>query len=312
MFTPTTDYNQQLFAYLQTWQQLLEQWAALAAAIPFPTPPSAWPTVPFMPAGGQFMPPFMPPMPPVVPPTPTAPAPPMPPAPADYTQQLFRYLQAWRQYLEQMAGAGSGPPQAPTTQRPGAENRPADDNGKAGPPWPPSDDTGSKTIPRGDVSKGSNPPWPPPQSDIQPQSPGGSQVVSSDFGRATPLLNLPPTSGEYVTELRRPGSDLPGTFGSGPEETQLLNPPDYAFGYRGRPSAGTLPAGAVVYAAEPGASPHTSEAAAQLPAASPFSAVMDRVDLNALPQVEQRSLFSSPRAQTASERLGEAGQKPSP
>jgi hypothetical protein len=312
MFPPTTDYNQQLFAYLQTWRQLLEQWATMTAGLPFPTAPSVWPTAP---AGGQFMPPtapFMPPMPPFMPPTPTAPAPPMPPAPADYTQQLFSYLQAWRQYLEQMTGARPGSPQASTAQQPAAENRPANDNGKASPPRPPSDDTGSKSIPRSDVSKGSNPPWPPPQLDIQPESPGGSQVVSGDFGQATPLLNLPPTSGEYVSEFRRVGFDQPSPFGHGLEETRLLNPPDYAFGYRDRPGAAPFPAGAVVYTAEPEASRYTSEAPAQLPVNSPFSGVMERVDLNALPQVEQRSLFSSPGAQTASERLGEAGQKPSP
>ncbi|WP_237071999.1 hypothetical protein, partial [Mycobacterium avium] len=55
--------------------------------------------------------------PPAAPFTPPAAAPaPMPPAPApaDYTQQLFGYLQAWRQYLEQMAGASSGSAQQPT------------------------------------------------------------------------------------------------------------------------------------------------------------------------------------------------------
>ena len=111
MFPSTPDYNQHMFAYLHAWRQFLEQWAAMTAGFPFPTAPFAWPTVPFMPAGGQFMPPtapFMPPMPPFAPPTPAAPAPPAtlgPPAPADYTQQLFGYLQAWRQYLEQMADA---------------------------------------------------------------------------------------------------------------------------------------------------------------------------------------------------------------
>jgi len=280
MFTPTTDYNQQLFAYLQTWRQLLEQWAAMMAGLPFPTAPSVWPTVPFMPAGGQFMPPaapFMPPMPPLMPPTPTAPAPPMPPAPADYTQQLFSYLQAWRQYLEQMTGARPGSPQQPTTQPPTAQ--PASDGAKARPtpppdvPIPPGDDTGSEIR------------WPPP------------------------LVGIPPYN-EYVSEFRRPGSDQPS--GHGLEEPQLLNPPDYAFGYRDRPRPGTFPAGAVVYTAEPEASRYTSEAPAQLPVNSPFSAVMERVEPSASPQSAPRSLFSSPGAQTASARAEEAGQKPSP
>jgi hypothetical protein len=272
MFPPTPDYNVQMFAYLQAWRQFLEQWAAMMPS-PSPTVPFLWPTVPFMPAGGQFTPPtapLMPPMPPFMPPTPAAPAPPMPPAPADYTQQLFSYLQAWRQYLEQMTGA-SRSPQAPTAQQPSAGNRPADDSGK-----------------------GSNPPSPPPQLDIQPQSPGGSQVVSSDLGQAPPLVDLPPTSGEYRSEFKRPGFDQPSAFGHGPDETQLLNPPDYAFGYRDRTSAGAFPPGTAVYAAEPEASSETSEAAAQLPVASPFSAVMERVEPNASPQVEPKSLFRSP------------------
>src|ERR1700739_2982540 len=152
MFPRTPDYNQPMFAYLQAWRQFLEQWAAMTP-FPFATAAFMCPTVPFMPPGGQFMPPmagFMPPMPPFMPQTPTAPAPPLPPAPADYAQQLFGYLQAWRQYLEQMTGAGSGSPQ------PAAEDRPVNDSGNE-----------------------SKPPSPPRQVDIQPQSPGGSQIVSS-------------------------------------------------------------------------------------------------------------------------------------
>jgi hypothetical protein len=270
MFPPTPDYNQQMFAYLHAWRQFLEQWAAMLPGLPFPTAPSMWPTVP-----------FMPPMPPFTPPTPTAPAPPMPPAPGDYAQQLFSYLQAWRQYLEQMTGESSGLPQAPTTQQPTAGNGPA--NGK---------------------------PLPPPQLDVQPESPGGSQIVSDTFGQATPLLDLPPTSGEFRSELRLPGFDQPGPFGKGPDAPQLLNPPDYAFGYRDRSRPETL-AGTVVYTAEPEVG-HTSEAPAQHPVHSPFSAVMGRVEPIASPQAEPRSLFSSPGAQTASPRIEEGGQTRSP
>lgn len=290
MFPSTPDYNQHMFAYLHAWRQFLEQWAAMTAGFPFPTAPFAWPTVPFMPAGGQFMPPtapFMPPMPPFAPPTPAAPAPPAalgPPAPADYTQQLFGYLQAWRQYLEQMADASGSAP----AQQPAAGNRPADDTGR-----------------------GSNPPSPPPQVDIQPESPGGSQVVGGDFGQAAPLVDLPPTSGEYRSEFQRPGFDQPSPFGYGPDPTQLLNPPDYAFGFRDRSSAGTVPTGTVVYTAAPGASSDTSEAAAQLPVASPFSAVMERVEPTASPPAAPKSLFTSPSAHEASARIEEAGQTPS-
>jgi hypothetical protein len=286
MFPPTPDYNQQMFAYLQAWRQFLEQWAAM---MPSPTVRFPWPTVPFMQAGGQFMPPaapFMPPMPPFAPPTPAAPAPPTtlgPPAPADYTQQLFSYLQAWRQYLEQMADASGSAP----AQQTAAGNRPADNNGKK-----------------------SNPPSP-PQLDIQPESPGGSQVVSGDFGQAAPLVDLPPTSGEYRSEFQHPGFDQPSPFGYGPDPTQLLNPPDYAFGFRDRSSAGTVPAATVVYTAAPGASSHTSEAAAQLPLASPFSAVMERVEPTASPPAAPKSLFTSPSAHEASAQIEEAGQTPS-
>ena len=131
MFTSTPDYSQHMFAYLQAWRQMMEQWAAMTAGFPFPTAPPAWPTVPFMPTGGQLnrrTAPFTPPMPPFAPQTPAASAPPAtlgPPAPADYTQQLFNYLQAWRQYLEQMADASVSPP----AQQPAAGNRPADDTG---------------------------------------------------------------------------------------------------------------------------------------------------------------------------------------
>lgn len=122
MSTPATDYNQQLLAYLQTWRQLLDQWMAMAAGLPFPTPPSVMPTAP---SGGYFMPPTAPFMPPSVPfMPPTASVPPMPPAPADYTQQLFSYLQAWRQYLEQMTGAKPGAPPASTAQPANASENP--------------------------------------------------------------------------------------------------------------------------------------------------------------------------------------------
>jgi hypothetical protein len=122
---------------------------------------------------------------------------------------------------------------------------------------------------------------------------------------------LPPTSGEYRSEFQRPGFDQPSPFGYGPDPTQLLNPPDYAFGLRDRSSAGTVPAATVVYTAAPGASSDTSEAAAQLPVASPFSAVMERVEPTASPPAAPKSLFTSPSAHEASARIEEAGQTPS-
>ncbi len=116
MTTSPLDYNQQLLAYLQAWRQLLEQSMTMAGT-PFAVAPSAMPAVP---PGMPFMPP-MPPMPPA------APVPPVPPSPADYTQQLFGYLQAWRQYLEQVTGAAPGLLQPPFLQPP--TSQPSDDRG---------------------------------------------------------------------------------------------------------------------------------------------------------------------------------------
>lgn len=274
MYPPMPGYDQQMFAYLQAWRQFLDQWAAMMPAPSFPMAPSMWPT---MPMAGQFMAPaapFMPSMPPYMAPTPTAPGPPItaappgPPAPADYTQQLFSYLQAWRQYLEQMTGATPGSPQAsqPSSgQQPTAKNPPANDSGN-----------------------GSNPPWPPSQLNIRPDSPGGSQL--SD--QASELVDIPPMS-EYRSEYRHPAVDPTNPFGPTPDTAQLRNPPDYAFGYRDYSSPGTLPAGAVVYTAAPDAG-SIPAAAAQLPVATPFSALMERVEPIASPQSAPKSLFSTP------------------
>lgn len=281
MFTPTSDYNQQLLGYLQTWRQLLEQWTAMTAGLPFPTAPFAVPTAPFMPPGGQFMPPFMPPM----PPAPGPAVPPAPPAPADYTQQLFGYLQAWRQYLEQMTGASPGSPptaQPPTAQPPtaaqptgAAESQPPNHGGNAGPPHPPDvpippgDDTGSKTVPGSNVPKESNPTWPPPLLDIQPSSYGGSQVVSIGFDPASPY----------------------GPFGHGPGEPEVLNPPDYDFGYQFDGPRRRTAAGPAVASVGPA---HMTEEAIQLPImGTPFRTAIER-------------------AQAASAKISEVRETPSP
>jgi hypothetical protein len=98
--TSPIDYNQHLLAYLQAWRQLLEASAAMTSALPFPPGPSGVPPAP--------------PMPPMPPMTPPGTSPPGASPPTDYTQQLFGYLQAWRQYLEQSIGAAPGT----TTQQP--------------------------------------------------------------------------------------------------------------------------------------------------------------------------------------------------
>lgn len=206
MSMPATDYNQQLLSYLQNWRQLLEQWAAMAAGSPFLTAPPVLPTAP---AAGQFMPPFMPYMPylPPLPPMPmampmpmgpagpigppTAAASPAPPAPADYAQQLFGYLQAWRQYLEQATGASPAWPQAGAPAPPTAA--PAPDGGKTGPnrppngPTPPENPSGDTGFPQSDDTKKSDP-IPPKLVDRPPFRSDQTQLTEINFDPiATPF-----------------------------------------------------------------------------------------------------------------------------
>lgn len=96
MTVPPLDPNQQMLAYLQLWRQLLEQWIAMATALPPMTMPYPMAAAP------------------VTPGTPPA------PAPADYAQQLFGHLQSWRQNLEQaVAAAAPGAPQQTAPQQAG-------------------------------------------------------------------------------------------------------------------------------------------------------------------------------------------------
>ncbi|WP_256736020.1 hypothetical protein [Mycolicibacterium hippocampi] len=132
------EHNQQLNAYLQAWRQVLEPLTpGITAAMPFPSAP--W---------------GMPPMPPFTPPIPTAPPPPAPPMPADYTQQLFGYLQAWRQYLEHATGAQPAPAQ-PSSTFPAMPDR--RDPAETTRPAPPDRDDGSRTTPAAGVEDGGLP-----------------------------------------------------------------------------------------------------------------------------------------------------------
>jgi hypothetical protein len=233
--------------------------------------------------------PFMPPAPP------SAAVPPMPPAPADYTQQLFSYLQAWRQYLEQATGTRPESPQASTA----SGNHPANDGGKTHSsrppdvPIPPDDDIGSKGIPEGEARQGSDPTWPPLVYSA-PDSYIGSQIVGTAFDPDSPFNPVSP-------------------FDHGRDEPLVLNPPDYDFGYQfdgprlRRDTTG--PTASSPRTAAPRTTPQTP---AQPRAGSPFLSAMDRADPTASPQVVPKSLFSAPGAQTAPERLGDAGQTPSP
>jgi hypothetical protein len=272
MSMPTTDYNQQLLCYLQNWRQLLEQWAAMAAGSPFLTAPPVLPTAP---AGGQFMPPYMPFMPPFMPfmppmpmGPPTAAAQPVSPAPADYTQQLFGYLQAWRQYLEQAAGASPARPQAWTPPTPTTVT--ADDGGKSGPNRPPNR---------------------PPSPDGPAWGEGVSQSDDSENSDAIPpkVIDRPPFRWDQtqLTEVH-------------------LDPLATPFDRPGEPFQMPDPA---VLAARPITSYPLPEATAQPDVGSAFLRTMSNVEPTALPQVEPRSLFSTPGASTS---FREHGETPSP
>lgn len=172
MFTPTTDYNQQMFAYLQAWQHLLQQWTTMAAGLSSPAAPSAMPPMPFMPPIPQM--PSTPPMPP------SAPTSSMP---GDYTQQLFSSLQEWRQRLEQMAAGqpGVSPP----------------------PPTPPANASGSGQAP---PVRPQNPITPPPKPDLS-RGPLGV-LISND---STPPSWPPPKSEKttYKVDISQNPTDIP-------------------------------------------------------------------------------------------------------
>jgi hypothetical protein len=279
MSSPTPDYNQQMIAYLQTWRQLMEQWTAMAAGMLFPGAPSA---IQGAPPAGQFTPPAVPFPPPTTP---------VPPMPADYSQQLFGYLQAWRQYLEQMTGAGPGSPQVSTAQ-PGNASRDqhhddGDQTGPSRPPdghVPPGNDSRGTTMPGSGPGEGSHATWPPP------------------------LLDLPPDRYDQ-SQIKAPGIDAANPFDRGPAEPMVLNPPDYDFGYQARfPGRRLDPPFA---SDRPEVSPYTAPPAGPA-AGSPFRSAMERVGTTASPQIAAKSLFSVPGPETATAELGESGHPPSP
>jgi hypothetical protein len=109
MTTPM-NYTQQQHAYLQAWRQVLEPLMPMPQAMLHPG--GAWP----MPA----MPPYPQPAPPAPPGMPAT-----PPMAPDYAQQLFSYLQAWRQHLETMLGTPPLPAQ-PSGSQPYDTAPPAD------------------------------------------------------------------------------------------------------------------------------------------------------------------------------------------
>jgi hypothetical protein len=204
MTSSPTDPNQQLLAYLAVWQQLLEQTMTMLSglsgmAAPGVMPGMAIPTPP-MPQGAQ---------------TPTTPnTAGVPPSPTDYAQQLFGYLQAWRQYLEHATGAMPGPWQPPavypTTPPPSTalfgdpRGYGVPDGGRGGPD--PARRQGEDVAPdRGEVlartaqSSGSQSAtrFPPDAQVVAPVSEGVSQVPGSLYRLASKAMSAP--------DLRGPG-----------------------------------------------------------------------------------------------------------
>jgi hypothetical protein len=217
MSMPTPGNDQQLLAFLQTWRQLLEQWGAMTTAAPSPSLPF---DVAATPVGAQFIPPGMPLMPTGLPPM----APLVPPSPTDYTQQLFGYLQAWRQYLEQMAGARPAPPQPATANSSGSApaSSGAGANSSAPPPTvhrPPATDVGTKGQGSSDGVPTSN--FASASAKVPPEvflAPG-----REDSTQAPDNLNLNLNAGL----LRAPSPA--GRFG-GPEAPAVFRPPIYDYG----------------------------------------------------------------------------------
>ena len=186
MTTSSPDYNQQLLANLQALRQLLEQTMTMAG-LPFAATPGA------MPAAPPGMP-FMPPMPPATP---------VPPSPADYTQHLFGYLQAWRQYLEQVTGAAPGLLQPPSPQPPTSQPSP-----------PPSDDRGGDED-AGESGRGEQ------KAQRRRREPvrgdhdwGGRTSLHSDNidSRSDNGSSIVPPENEVVKPVSERGSQVPGSL----------------------------------------------------------------------------------------------------
>lgn len=170
--TSPIDYNQHLLAYLQAWRQLLEASAAMTSSLPFqPTPYG------MAPAPMPFVPPTV--------------APWMSPAGAspstDYAQQLFGYLQAWRQYLEQAIGAPQVGPGPTTAPQPGSQ--------PTSPPPATAQSAGTQSASA--QSAGTQSTWPPKLETVPPRDDYGAISVN-DFGsRFKQLLD----SGSETTRL---------------------------------------------------------------------------------------------------------------
>jgi hypothetical protein len=309
MSAPLPDYNNQMLAYLQIWRDILEKAAtattALAANMAFTPPgmPFAAPGMAFTPPGMPFAAPGMPMMPGIPPmmPAPSVAA----PAPGDYAQQLFSYLQAWRQYLEQFPGASPGSPQPSTAQAGNAaeEYSTKDSAGESNPTYPhltrvppAADDIGrTRAGERGAAAATSA-----SESDV-PTPPRNSEqsASASRYGRKS--RNWPPDL--VPGEPRSPGgSQIPGAsnatnslLGAGPEPPARPIPPIFDDLNQAVPPGFQYDLGSPATTRRP-----SPTAPAQRPAGSPFLAAMGRVTPDASPQVKAQTRFKN------------AGQTPSP
>lgn len=215
MTTSPLDYNQQLLASLQSWRQLLEQSMTLMGLMG--TPGAAAPNI------SNMMP--------AVPSA--APAPSPPPVPADYTQQLFGYLQAWRQYLEQVGRA------VPALHQP---------------PAPPPVDHGA-TAAAGGTGPGHRPPDSPAHEPVQADEWKGRGSGYDHAGK--PGAGYPPY-GEVVEPSNVFGGQLPETaslYGwRAADPASTIMPPAGGFGSAFAPGGST---GAPARAVRPAAAPQT-------------------------------------------------------
>ena len=229
MTTSPADHNQQLLAYLAVWQQLLEQTMTLMgglpgmAGLPGMGTPGALPGVP---AGIPFPPPMVP----------GTAMPTMPATPNDYAQQLFGYLQSWRQYLEAATGAAPMPPgpvQPPPAQPAAAQASTPLLVGGAHPTPVSGSDEQEVPPPKGQFlarSEGSQSAtrFPPDLQDLAPVREGVSQVPGSLFrlaSRRAPSAGVGGSGQERAAQQfasRRPSGATPEARTEGPSARSSL------------------------------------------------------------------------------------------
>lgn len=280
MSMPTSDSSQNMLVYLQAWRQLLEQWMTMATppAMPFmpPAMPFMPPAMPFMPPGIPYMAPAMPFMPPM------QPSAPVPPGPGDYTQELFGYLQAWRQQLEQMTNGRPAMVRPPTPQSSNASaGKPVTHSGQVV-PVPATDVINNPDNPGGpmaeeiviEIPNQSNLTWPPLEHVAHPNQGGSQGPLSARVG---------------------PGRQ----FNRGRDEDSAVRLPQNQFGNQ------------IDRFRRPPDTPGPTTPAAR-PVASPFLSKMGRVAPGASASPTPKTLYSNAAARSSSARLRDTGQTPSP